>query len=83
MKGEREPGKILTRVKHHRWTEVNYKWPGTWVNKLLAHALWIEYTRSIAKALWLTERDWQHYATLPGSMASYGERILSVRSKSC
>ena len=23
----------------------------------LTHALWTEYTRSVAKALWLTERD--------------------------
>ena len=38
-----------------------------------------EYTRSVAKA---SERDYrQYYATLPGSTASYGERIQSVHSK--
>ena len=36
-----------------------------------AHVLLTEYTHSVVKALWLTER---HYVTLPGSTASYGER---------
>ena len=39
----------------------------------LAHALLTEYTLSVVKAfIWLTKRD--HWVTLPGSTASYGER---------
>ena len=40
----------------------------------LTHALLTEYTRSVMKALWLTEGNRQHYVTLPSSTASYGER---------